>query len=196
VASLDVKKAAHPDVSKDLSSEVISASVWEEQVNLWRSSLKDWCGALELNAVIHVAGGFHMGGVKDGTIPVENMWEMNGKSAFAAAALASSLLADEGLFVLTGAKLVYDGGLTNFAVGYGMSKAATHQLARDFAASYERKRCFCILPNVLDTPSNRAGMPNADFSKWTSLDDVSKQIVSWASEPTATKHNNGDFIYV
>jgi NAD(P)-dependent dehydrogenase (short-subunit alcohol dehydrogenase family) len=34
----------------------------------------------------------------------------------------------------------------------------------------------CILPSILDTDSNRKAMPGADYSKWTSLSDLSNVI--------------------
>lgn len=33
---------------------------------------------------------------------------------------------------------------------------------------------------MLDTPANRASMPNADFSGWTPLADLASKILGWA----------------
>ncbi|KAJ1678948.1 hypothetical protein EV182_003030 [Spiromyces aspiralis] len=51
-------------------------------------------------------------------------------------------------------------------VGYGMAKAAVHHLVRI----------------TIDTPANRSGMPDADFSAWTPPDHLCGKIYSWASE--------------
>jgi len=40
----------------------------------------------------------------------------------------------------------------------------------------------CILPTILDTESNRKEMPNADFSKWIKLEDLSKVILFLSSD--------------
>ncbi len=40
----------------------------------------------------------------------------------------------------------------------------------------------CILPTILDTESNRKKMPNADFSKWIGLEDLSKVILFLSSD--------------
>ncbi len=40
----------------------------------------------------------------------------------------------------------------------------------------------CILPTILDTESNRKDMPNADFSKWIKLEDLSKVILFLSSD--------------
>lgn len=34
---------------------------------------------------------------------------------------------------------------------------------------------------TLDTPANRKGMPNADFSQWTSVEELAGQLVSWSA---------------
>jgi NAD(P)-dependent dehydrogenase (short-subunit alcohol dehydrogenase family) len=40
----------------------------------------------------------------------------------------------------------------------------------------------CILPTILDTESNRKEMPNADYSKWVKLEDLSKVILFLSSD--------------
>lgn len=32
--------------------------------------------------------------------------------------------------------------------------------------------------NTLDTPANRAGMPNADFTSWTPLNAVARCVIT------------------
>jgi NAD(P)-dependent dehydrogenase (short-subunit alcohol dehydrogenase family) len=57
---------------------------------------------------------------------------------------------------------------------YSASKAAVMRIAE--AISDENKTlgitCNCIAPGTVDTPQNRAAMPNADFSLWVSPDDI------------------------
>lgn len=78
--------------------------------------------------------------------------------------------------VLTGAKAALGG--TSFMIGYGMAKAAVHQLTQSLAQKNSgmpaNSHAVCILPVTLDTPGNRQGMPNADFSSWTPCDTVSE----------------------
>ncbi|HYO06873.1 MAG TPA: SDR family NAD(P)-dependent oxidoreductase [Phototrophicaceae bacterium] len=40
----------------------------------------------------------------------------------------------------------------------------------------------CILPTILDTEYNRKEMPNADYSKWIKLEDLSKVILFLSSD--------------
>ncbi len=142
----------------------------------------------QLGAVVCTAGGFEMGSLVKDISSVENMWNINAKSAFSSAFIASKLLRDPGLLVLTGAKAVFDGG-TTFAVGYGMAKAATHHLALSFDAdkcsddNNGLRRVRCILPKTIDTPANRQAMPSADFGQWTSPLSIAEKISEWSDNP-------------
>jgi NAD(P)-dependent dehydrogenase (short-subunit alcohol dehydrogenase family) len=46
-------------------------------------------------------------------------------------------------------------------------------------------RCNAILPSVIDTPGNRASMPNADFSKWVRPEEIAQVISHLLSEDSA-----------
>ena len=63
-------------------------------------------------------------------------------------------------------------------IGYGMAKAAVHQLTKSLAAENSglppNSLAVAILPVTLDTPMNRKWMPNADFSTWTPLEFVAE----------------------
>ena len=84
-------------------------------------------------------------------------------------------------------------------LGYGMAKAATHHLVKSLAfedglvAGFSGVAFPCninaILPGVLDTATNREGMPDADFSTWTPLGDVATELVDWASDPSRRPAN-------
>lgn len=38
---------------------------------------------------------------------------------------------------------------------------------------------------TLDTPQNRAGMPDANFDDWTPLPTVAELVLKWIEEPEA-----------
>ncbi|HEX9003190.1 MAG TPA: SDR family oxidoreductase, partial [Blastocatellia bacterium] len=40
----------------------------------------------------------------------------------------------------------------------------------------------CVLPGLIDTPQNRAAMPDADFSKWVSPEAIADVILFLASD--------------
>jgi len=46
----------------------------------------------------------------------------------------------------------------------------------------------CILPGLIDTPTNRAAMPKADFSKWVTPEILAQVIMFLCSEAAAAIH--------
>ena len=112
------------------------------------------------------------------------MWKQSVWSSTISAALASKHLRAGGCLVLPGAKPALGG--TAGMMGYGMAKAAVHQLTKSLADPKsglpENAATLALLPITLDTPMNRKWMPKADTSTWTSLDFVSDLLFSWADE--------------
>jgi NAD(P)-dependent dehydrogenase (short-subunit alcohol dehydrogenase family) len=39
-----------------------------------------------------------------------------------------------------------------------------------------------VLPSIIDTAANRAGMPDADFTKWVTPDELANVILFLASD--------------
>ena len=69
-------------------------------------------------------------------------------------------------------------------MGYGMAKAAVHQLVKSLSEPKSglpnEAIALALLPITLDTPMNRKFMPKADTSTWTSLDFVAELLFKWA----------------
>lgn len=63
-------------------------------------------------------------------------------------------------------------------IGYGMAKAAIHQLTQSLAAPNSglpaNSFVASILPITLDTPMNRKWMADADTSTWTPLEYIAE----------------------
>ena len=90
------------------------------------------------------------------------------QSALLTGHLATKYLGPQGLLVFTGAAAVFEGPV-NFAIGYAMSKSATHSLSLQMSTLAElpsTSTVCCILPQVIDTPANRDSMPDADKEDW------------------------------
>lgn len=129
-------------------------------------------GGKKIGAVIYVTGGCQGGSLVDPGFmdSLEAMYKMNTQSAALATHLAarifetSQLSFPNGLVVLTRAHAALSP--TPGMVGYGISKTSTHYLVKTLAASNSSRlgATIGILPVTIDTPSNRAAMPEADFS--------------------------------
>jgi NAD(P)-dependent dehydrogenase (short-subunit alcohol dehydrogenase family) len=64
------------------------------------------------------------------------------------------------------------------AAGYISSKAAVIAFAQAVAVEYKHDgiRANAILPSVIDTPANRASMPNADHDRWVKPAEIAGVI--------------------
>jgi NAD(P)-dependent dehydrogenase (short-subunit alcohol dehydrogenase family) len=73
------------------------------------------------------------------------------------------------------------------AAGYVSSKAAVIAFAHAVATEYKNDgvRCNVILPSVIDTPANRASMPNADHAKWVQPAEIAGVIAHLLSSDAA-----------
>lgn len=104
------------------------------------------------------------------------MWRQSVWTSIISATVAAHHLKEGGLLALTGATPALQA--TPGMIGYGMAKAAVHQLVASLAADGSGlpsgALVLAILPVTLDTPMNRKWMPNADFSTWTPLTEVAR----------------------
>jgi NAD(P)-dependent dehydrogenase (short-subunit alcohol dehydrogenase family) len=75
---------------------------------------------------------------------------------------------------------------------YSASKAAVIALTRTLAAENEDSaiRVNAVVPTTIDTPANRAGMPDADFSDWTPPEEIAR-VIRWLCGDTAGTVSGG-----
>lgn len=139
---------------------------------------------VSFDAIFCVAGGW-AGGKASTKAFIKNadlMWRQSVWSSALAARIATKVLKEGGLLTLTGAKPCLEG--TPGMLGYGMAKAAVHQLTTSLADPATSglpagSATIAILPVTLDTPMNRKWMPEADTSTWTSLDFIAELFHGW-----------------
>lgn len=84
--------------------------------------------------------------------------------------------------VVVGAKSALAGG-SGVAL-YSATKAAVVNLAYSLAQEWlaDGVTVNAILPSTMDTPANRAAMPDADFSRWPTTDEVAGVVSFLVSE--------------
>lgn len=90
----------------------------------------------------------------------------------------------DGKIVVIGSRAVERPWTSKGAAAYATSKAALVALARVVAAEALPfgVTINAVLPSTLDTPANRASMPDADFSSWVSLDSAASAIAFLLSD--------------
>jgi NAD(P)-dependent dehydrogenase (short-subunit alcohol dehydrogenase family) len=146
-------------------------------------------------AVVNLVGGFAQGGRIHET-PVEDFeaqLRLNLRPAYlvTAAALPTMLAAGDGAVVCTSSRAAlrpWPG-----AAGYITAKAAVLAFADALDAEYSRDgiRVNAILPSTIDTPANRAAMPDADHGSWVAPAAIAKVIrflCSVDAAPTSGAH--------
>lgn len=76
------------------------------------------------------------------------------------------------------------------AAAYGVAKTAVMRLTESLAAEGKRQgvRVNCVLPGTIDTPANRAAMPDADRSGWVELDAAVDALLFLASPAARGVH--------
>jgi NAD(P)-dependent dehydrogenase (short-subunit alcohol dehydrogenase family) len=75
-------------------------------------------------------------------------------------------------------------GQPNMAA-YSIAKNAVVRLTESMAAELRPHGiCVCcVMPTIIDTPQNRAAMPDADTSQWTPPSDIADVMLFLASDP-------------
>jgi NAD(P)-dependent dehydrogenase (short-subunit alcohol dehydrogenase family) len=143
-----------------------------------------------LRGLVNLVGGFAMGGRVHET-PLERFEEqfrMNVRATYlmTQAALPPMVEAGAGSIVCVGTRAVRQP--FRGAAGYIVSKAAVISFAEAVAVEYrdDGVRCNAILPSVIDTPANRAAMPNADHGRWVRPEQIAGVVAFLLSSDSET----------
>lgn len=130
-----------------------------------------------IGGVVNIAGGFVWETVAEGSLDsFDRMYRMNLRTAAASCRAAIPLLASGAAIVNVGAAGAVRPG-TGFAA-YAASKTGVHALTESLAEELKSKgvRVNAVLPTIIDTPTNRADMPDADTSAWVKPEAAARVI--------------------
>jgi 3-oxoacyl-[acyl-carrier protein] reductase len=141
-----------------------------------------------IDALVHVTGGFAAAKVHETDDETwMKMRDLNLSSAFYISREVIKAMRHSG-----GGRLIAIGSLAavepHAALGaYATFKSALTMLYRTIALENQDKNITAnvILPGTMDTPANRAAMPNADPSKWVKPADVAKVALLLAGDQGA-----------
>jgi len=139
-----------------------------------------------IHALLNIAGGFRWEKIADAASAEswDKMFAINLKTALNASRAALPYLPESG-----GGRIVNVGAQAAVHAPEGMgayaaSKAAVHRFTESLADELKLKGVTvnAVVPSIIDTPANRAEMPNADFSRWVSPADLAAVILFLASD--------------
>jgi NAD(P)-dependent dehydrogenase (short-subunit alcohol dehydrogenase family) len=138
-----------------------------------------------LDVLVNVAGGFTWETLEDGSIDSwARMQAMNLMTAatITKAAIPALTASGRGRIVNIGAGAAIKAGMGMGA--YAASKSGVHRLTEALAEELGGKGVTvnAILPSIIDTPTNRKDMPDADTSQWVQPAAIADVILFLASE--------------
>jgi len=138
-----------------------------------------------IDALINIAGGFRSETIESGDIATwDLLYAINVKTTFNAskAALPYLLQSGAGRIVNVGANAAIKAAAGMGA--YAASKAGVLRLTESLADELKNKGVTvnAVMPSIIDTPANRADMPDAKFDKWVAPLDLAAVILFLASD--------------
>jgi len=141
-----------------------------------------------LDALVNVAGGFAWETFAEGQLATwDRLYALNLRTALCASQAMLPLIrrAPSGRIVNLGAGAAAKAGLGMGA--YAASKAGVQRLTESLAEELKDHGVTvnAVLPSIIDTPQNREAMPDADFSRWVSTDQLSAVILFLLSDDAA-----------
>jgi NAD(P)-dependent dehydrogenase (short-subunit alcohol dehydrogenase family) len=157
----------------DLADETTVARLYDGVPKLWAS--------------IHLAGGFAMSPVAEtDKAALMQQVDMNFVTCFLCCRAAVNAIAragDGGRIVNVAARPALEWRSGAGMAAYTASKAAVAALTVALAEEVAKDGILAnaVAPSILDTATNRAAMPKADFAAWPKVEEVAATIVFLAS---------------
>ena len=178
VAQLEARGASvHvPDIATvDLSNEAAAVAYYAQRPPLWAS--------------IQLAGGFATAPITDTAFAdFEAQWRINAATCFLSCREAVRSIRKTG----NGGRIVNVAARpvlvpTPNMAAYAASKASVAAITQALGAELVGDRILvnAVLPSIIDTPANRAAMPEADHAAWPKPAEIAQAIGFLASPDNA-----------
>ena len=145
-----------------------------------------------VDVLLNIAGGFAMGPSVHETTPAqwEHMTQMNVVTArnMMNAVVPGMLARKRGSIVNVGALSAREGQASMGA--YCVAKSSVMRLTESMSKELRQKgiNVNAVLPSIIDTPTNRGDMPDADFSRWVAPRDLAAVMCFLGSEAARAIH--------
>ena len=138
-----------------------------------------------IDVLVNVAGGFRWETLADGDVETwDQLYAMNLRTAVVCCKTVLPAMLARG-----GGRIVNIGAAAAARAGAGMgaytaSKAGVQRLTESLSDELKNRGITvnAILPGTIDTPRNRADMPDADFTRWVAPQTIAGVIVFLASD--------------
>lgn len=184
VALLD--RAEAPHAGESLRGQVLMGAVDLSSADAAQVAMNNAARQLgRIDALINVAGTFRWEKLEDGSIDTwDLLYQVNLRTAVNASrsALPHLLSQKRSRIVNIGA-----GAAAKATTGmgaYAASKAGVARLTEAMAEEFRDRGLTvnALLPSIINTPANRADMPDADHSRWVSAAEIADLAVYLTSD--------------
>lgn len=145
-----------------------------------------------IDVLCNLAGGFRMGDPVHET--ADSTWDflldLNARTLLhTARAVVPAMLGQGGGRIVNVAAYAARQGQARMAA-YCVAKDAVIRLTEAMSAELRDKNINvnCVLPTIIDTPENRAAMPDADPTRWVDPQDLARVIQFLASDGARAVH--------
>lgn len=151
-----------------------------------------WAAPQRIDVLCHLAGGFRMGEAVHqlASGSWDFLMDLNVRSFLhVAAAVVPRMQAQGGGHVVTVGAGAAQRGAAHMG-GYSAAKSALMRLTESMSAELRDQGIHVngVLPSVIDTPDNRAAMPDADASRWVTPAALAEVIGFLASDAARAVH--------
>ncbi len=189
LALVDLDESGLTRTQQTLSQDAVSATfatnlIEADSVSTTIDAIIERFGRIDV--VANIAGGFTMGPLLHETSDRDwdFMFDLNARSVFntCRASIPHLLKVGSGRIINIAARAALQG---KAKMGpYCASKAAVITLTETIADEHrlDNINANCILPGTIDTPQNRADMPDADHSRWVSPAAIADVVLFLAAD--------------
>ncbi|MBL7813130.1 MAG: SDR family NAD(P)-dependent oxidoreductase [Bacteroidetes bacterium] len=140
-----------------------------------------------VDTALLLVGGFAMGDIESThTMNLEKMYQLNFLSAYHIARPVFGFMSRQqegGRIVMVGARPALKHADAKKMIAYSLSKGQVMQFddILNAAGKEHDVHCAVVVPGTIDTPGNRASMPDADWSRWASPADIA-EVMAFATD--------------
>jgi NAD(P)-dependent dehydrogenase (short-subunit alcohol dehydrogenase family) len=143
-----------------------------------------------IDAAVLTVGGFAMGKITETkTIDIAKQYKLNFETAYNVArpVFMQMIKQNSGRIFLIGSKPGLDHRNGKGMVAYSLAKSLIFRLAElmNDEAKGSDVVTSVVVPSTIDTPQNRASMPDADFNKWVKAEAIANVIYFYCTDASA-----------
>jgi NAD(P)-dependent dehydrogenase (short-subunit alcohol dehydrogenase family) len=187
LALMDRSPGRLADVFSQVDEHFIAPPTDVTDPNSVAASIQEIINKLgRIDVLVNTAGGYRAGTPLHET-PIGDwdfMLNLNARSVFVMcqAVIPHMIGQGYGKIINTASRAALSGDAYHSA--YSVSKTAVVRLTESMAGELKDAgiNVNCVMPGMIDTPQNRAAMPEADFSKWVAPEALADVILFLASD--------------